>query len=115
MRVEIVYPASGVDIFSRVNIAGFAFDAEVVYLTHRLGLSFRHSGDSGKRLCLDLVAAQQRLAHAGRSAANMVAGEFQATPCRFHVWFIWKETWMNRSGPPYGKNKMGSALESDRI
>jgi dolichyl-phosphate beta-glucosyltransferase len=32
---------AALDIFSRVNVAGFAFDAEVVYLTHRLGLSFQ--------------------------------------------------------------------------
>jgi dolichyl-phosphate beta-glucosyltransferase len=32
---------AALDIFSRVNIAGFAFDAEVVFLTHRLGLPFR--------------------------------------------------------------------------
>lgn len=29
------------DIFSRTTIDGFAFDAEVVYLTHRLGLPFQ--------------------------------------------------------------------------
>jgi dolichyl-phosphate beta-glucosyltransferase len=29
------------DIFSRTTINGFAFDAEVVYLTHRLGLNFQ--------------------------------------------------------------------------
>lgn len=29
------------EIFSRTTIDGFAFDAEVVYLTHRLGLPFR--------------------------------------------------------------------------
>jgi dolichyl-phosphate beta-glucosyltransferase len=32
---------AALDIFSRVNIDGFAFDAEVVFLTHRLGLSFQ--------------------------------------------------------------------------
>jgi len=31
---------AALDIFSQVNVAGFAFDAEVVFLTHRLGLSF---------------------------------------------------------------------------
>jgi dolichyl-phosphate beta-glucosyltransferase len=31
---------AALDIFSRVTIDGFAFDAEVVVLTHRLGLSF---------------------------------------------------------------------------
>ncbi len=32
---------AALDIFSRVNIDGFAFDAEVVFLTHRLGLAFQ--------------------------------------------------------------------------
>jgi dolichyl-phosphate beta-glucosyltransferase len=32
---------AALDIFSRVNIDGFAFDAEVVFLTHRLDLSFQ--------------------------------------------------------------------------
>jgi dolichyl-phosphate beta-glucosyltransferase len=32
---------AALDIFSRVNIDGFAFDAEVVFLTHRLGLPFQ--------------------------------------------------------------------------
>jgi dolichyl-phosphate beta-glucosyltransferase len=31
---------AALDIFSRVRIDGFAFDAEVVFLTHQLGLSF---------------------------------------------------------------------------
>jgi dolichyl-phosphate beta-glucosyltransferase len=32
---------AALEIFSRTTIDGFAFDAEVVFLTHRLGLSFR--------------------------------------------------------------------------
>jgi len=32
---------AALEIFSRATIDGFAFDAEVVYLTHRLGLPFR--------------------------------------------------------------------------
>jgi dolichyl-phosphate beta-glucosyltransferase len=32
---------AALDIFSRCTIDGFAFDAEVVWLTHRLGLPFR--------------------------------------------------------------------------
>lgn len=32
---------AAVEIFSRTTIDGFAFDAEVVFLTHRLGLPFR--------------------------------------------------------------------------
>ena len=32
---------AALDIFSRTTIDGFAFDAEVVFLTHRLGLPFR--------------------------------------------------------------------------
>ena len=39
---------AALDIFSRVNIEGFAFDAEVVFLTHRLGLPFQpHSCNIG--------------------------------------------------------------------
>ena len=41
MRTELFSRSAALEIFGRATIDGFAFDAEVVRLTHRLGLSFR--------------------------------------------------------------------------
>jgi len=39
--LKVFSRSAAVEIFSRTTIDGFAFDAEVVFLTHRLGLSFK--------------------------------------------------------------------------
>jgi dolichyl-phosphate beta-glucosyltransferase len=53
------------EIFSRVSIEGFAFDAEVVYLTQRLGLEFR-------RIPVDLVREYASTLSLGRDAVSML-------------------------------------------
>ncbi|MBN2581119.1 MAG: glycosyltransferase [Pirellulales bacterium] len=71
---------AALEIFSRVTIDGFAFDAEVVFLTHRLGYTFRRipvtlindysSTLSLRRNALPMLADVLRVwfrAHFGRS------------------------------------------------
>src|SRR5262249_34360990 len=39
--LKVFNRAAAIEIFSRTTLNGFAFDAEVVFLTHRLALAFR--------------------------------------------------------------------------
>ncbi|MGA2035138.1 MAG: hypothetical protein ABSG68_23060 [Thermoguttaceae bacterium] len=66
------------EIFSRATIEGFAFDAEVVFLTERLGFDFR-------RLPVDLVHEYASSLSLARDTLPM-------------LWDIWR-LWLRGKGP----------------
>lgn len=88
---------AALEIFSRTTIGGFAFDAEVVFLTHRLGLPFRRIpvtliNEYGSTISLrqhalpmlcDVVALRLRALRGeyelDRQPAETVAAEIEAT------------------------------------
>ncbi len=67
---------AALEIFSRTTIAGFAFDAEVVFLTHRLSLPFR-------RIPVTLINEYGSTISLSRHALPMLMDVFAL---RMHAW-----------------------------